>query len=423
MLYGLCGSSLKHSYSEIIHNLLGNMQYKLINLTEEEFVCFMKEKKFGAVNVTIPYKILAATLCDYVSDDAKKIGCVNTVVNKNGMLYGYNTDCFGFRYMLERANINPSGKKVLVLGSGGTSLTARCVLEDMGAEEIINVSRTGPVNYENIYNKQAQIIINTTPVGMYPNNSKSLINPEKFPLLEACADVIYNPLKTKFISDAEGLGVCCTNGLSMLVAQAVKAHELFFDKEFDDCYNVIDCVLTKLVSKVGNIVLVGMPGSGKTTVGKLLAEKTGMDFYDSDEYIEDRSGRKIPDIINSEGEAAFRKMETESLEDLTKLSGCIIATGGGVVLKEYNRFLLKQNGKCVYIKRDIEKLATTGRPLSQGGGEKLRKLYKERKCLYEGLADFSVELAENSKQCAEKIMNFIFTDERKTDEATCNKRS
>ncbi len=405
MSYGLCGKSLKHSYSEIIHNLLGNSDYHLMNFSENEFSAFLTERKFCAVNVTIPYKTIAFEMVDVVSDEAKRIGCVNTVVNKNGTLYGYNTDCFGFEYMLKRAGINVQGKKVILLGSGATSLTARTALSDLGALEIVNVSRSGEINYKNVYNhNDAHIIVNTTPVGMYPDNGKSLLCLESFTKLEGCADVIYNPLKTKFISDAQKLNIKTANGLSMLVAQALAAHELFFDKPFDDREQVIEKILKKLETKVSNIVLVGMPGSGKTTVGKILSEQTGMPFYDTDEYLEKKFTRKIPDIINTDGEQAFRKMETEVLEELTKMSGCIIATGGGAVLAEQNRYLLKQNGKCVYIKRDISKLATTGRPLSSGGMERLEELFRKRSPIYESLSDFSVDINENSKECAEKII-------------------
>lgn len=407
--YGLCGKSLKHSYSQIIHSLLGNKKYKLINLSREEFINFLRSKDFKAVNVTMPYKTDALENCDVVSDEAKKIGSVNVVVNKSGILYGYNTDYFGFKYLLSKAGIDISGKKVIILGTGATSLTARHVVSDLGAKEIVIVSRSGNVNYENIYSiTDAEIIINTTPVGMYPENGKSLVDISRFPSLCAVADVIYNPLKTKLISDAESLGITAVGGLTMLVAQAVRAHELFFDMEFENITSVIEDILSKCTSRVCNIVLIGMPGSGKTTIGKLLANKTGMPFYDSDIFLEEKFGRKIPEIIKNDGEASFRAMETEVLEELTKISGCIIATGGGAVLAPYNRYLLKQNGICVYINRDINKLATAGRPLSAGGKEKLQQLYDVRNPIYTQLADYSVTTKENSALCAENIYNYLF---------------
>lgn len=407
--YGLCGKSLKHSYSEIVHNSLGNNEYRLINLTHEEFITFMKKGDFKAVNVTIPYKTDALEICDVVSEEAQKIGSVNTVINNNGVLYGYNTDYFGFKYMLDRACINVSGKKALILGTGGTSLTARHVLKDCGASEIIIVSRSGKVNYDNIYEHcDAEIIVNTTPVGMYPGNGETLLDLSKFPKLSAAVDVIYNPLKTKFLSDAEKLNIATANGLSMLVAQAVMAHELFFNTEFDNRYAVIEDILKKCISKVCNIILIGMPGSGKTTIGKILAKKTGMPLYDTDIYLEEKYKRNSSDIMKKEGESFFRDLETEVLKELTKLSGCIISTGGGAVLREENRYLIKQNSICFYIMRDTEKLETSGRPLSSGGIEKLYELYNYRHTIYKSVSDYAVPTNENPVECAEKISNIIF---------------
>lgn len=407
--YGLCGKSLKHSYSEIIHNLLGNNDYKLINLTEEEFTDFIKSKKFKGVNVTIPYKTIALSLCDNVTPEAARIGSVNTVVNKNGVLYGYNTDYFGFKYMLGKANISICGKKVMILGTGGTSLTARHVVDDLGASEIVIVSRNGDVNYENIYNHyNAEIIINTTPVGMFPNNGETLVDLKCFTKLQAVVDVIYNPLKTRLISDASELGIANVSGLSMLVAQAVMAHELFFDKSFDNKNSIIEDILAKCTARVCNIVLVGMPGCGKTSIGKLLAEKTGMKFYDADLYLEEKINRKISHIIENDGEEAFRCMETDVLAELTKISGCIIATGGGAVLKSINRYLIQQNSICFYIIRDIDKLATSDRPLSKGGTDRLKELFKIRSPLYEQVCDYKIHTNENVKECAERIYNMIY---------------
>lgn len=407
--YGLCGKSLKHSYSEIIHNLMGNDSYKLINLTESDFLSFMKNRDFCGINVTIPYKTIALENCDVVSSEALKIGSVNTVINKNGVLYGYNTDYFGFKYMLDKAGVEIKGKNVVILGTGGTSLTANRVISDCGASKITTVSRSGDVNYQNIYShKDTDIIVNTTPVGMYPDNCESLIDLSAFPNLKAVVDVIYNPLKTKLINDAENLGICTSNGLSMLVAQAVMAHELFFDKEIENRNEYIESILAKCTSKVCNIVLVGMPGSGKTTVGKILASNTGLPFYDSDLVLEEKSGRKIPEIIETDGEDVFRQMETEVLSELTKKSGCIIATGGGAVLKPCNRYLISQNGVCIHIKRDIEKLATKGRPLSDGGVQRLYELYDARNPIYSKVSDYTIPTNENPTECAKTIEKIIF---------------
>ena len=244
--YGLCGKTLKHSYSAIIHNLLGNTDYTLLNMTKDEFYAFMQKREFRGVNVTIPYKTDALAACDEVSPEAAQIGSVNTVIRRGGRLYGYNTDYFGFSYMLDSAGIDVSGKKALILGTGGTSLTARHVLADRKAARISLVSRTGALNYENVYEQNdAEIIVNTTPVGMFPNNGESVVDLRRFPKLCGAVDVIYNPLRTKFISDALALGIPAVSGLSMLVAQAVAAHELFFEKQFADRASVIEDVLKK----------------------------------------------------------------------------------------------------------------------------------------------------------------------------------
>lgn len=406
--YGLCGKTLKHSYSKTIHNILGNTDYALMNMSEEDFYAFMKDRNFNGVNVTIPYKTAALKCCDILSEEAKEIGCVNTVINKNGVLYGYNTDIFGFKYMLERANIVVKSKKAAILGSGGTSLTASKALHDLGAKQILTVSRNGVINYENIYeHKDIDIIVNTTPVGMYPNNSKTLLDLSRFKNLSGVVDVIYNPLKTRLIHEANELKIPTASGLSMLVAQAVKADELFFSKNSENTISLIEKTLDACIKKVSNIVLIGMPGSGKTTIGKILSKKTGMEFIDSDNEIEKLSGKKIPDIILNDGEVAFRALETNTLTELTKKSGCIIATGGGAVLSPYNRYLLKQNGVCIYIKRDLENLSTAGRPLSSGGTEKLKELFNVRNPIYSALSDFEVHTQENTENCAIQILNWF----------------
>ncbi len=404
--YGLCGQRLSHSYSEIIHKMLGNDEYRLLSMTKEEFYSFFKERQFSAVNVTIPYKTDAYALCDTVSDEAKMIGSVNTVVNKNGHLYGYNTDIFGFIYMLEKAGVEVSGKKVLILGTGGTSLTANAACKKLSASSIITVSRRGEVNYENVYtdHSDAQVIINTTPVGMYPSNGASPIDISKFPKLSGVADVIYNPGKTRLLLDAAKKGIPTAGGLSMLVAQAVEADRIFFDKENVDVQNTTKRVLEKIEAGVRNIILIGMPGCGKSTVGKILSEKLCRDFFDADDYLTQKEGRSPEDIIKNDGEDAFRALETKTLCDITKLSGKVISCGGGAVLRPENRELIVQNSICIYIKRPIEKLATAGRPLSAGGFERLEALFEKRDPLYCECADFCVDLEEDSEKCAEKII-------------------
>ncbi len=403
--YGLCGETLKHSYSAMIHKMLGNDLYELLSMTREEFYSFMDKKDFSAVNVTIPYKQDALKCCDRISEEAKSIGSVNTVVNKDGVLYGYNTDISGFIFMLESAGVCITGKKVLVLGTGGTSLTANAACRILKAKEVVTVSRSGKVNYENVYeHNDAEIIINTTPVGMYPNCGVSPIDISRFSMLCGVADVIYNPKRTRLLLDAQKRGIPTAGGLSMLVSQAVEADRLFFSREKNenDAKN-IERVLGSISADVNNIVLVGMPGCGKTTVGKIVAEKLGRKFIDADDYFAEKFGKTPGDTITNEGEDAFRKLETEALSDITKLSSCVIACGGGAVIKEENRELIRQNGVCVYIKRDIEKLATGGRPLSTGGLEHLKKLFEIRHPLYKAAADIEIDVNEDAKKCAQII--------------------
>ncbi len=404
--YGLCGERLSHSYSEIIHKMLGNNEYKLLSMTKEDFYDFFKNRSFNAVNVTIPYKTDAFALCDFLSNEAKDIGSVNTVVNKAGVLCGYNTDIFGFIHMLSKAGIEINGKKVLILGTGGTSLTANAACKRLCAGEIVTVSRSGKVNYENVYtdHADAQVIINTTPVGMYPTNGVSPIDISRFPCLSGVADVIYNPSKTRLLIDAAKRGIKTAGGLSMLVAQAVEADRLFFDKNDVDVEKTTSAILEKINSQTLSIILVGMPGCGKTTVGKLLAKKLNREFIDADEYLTQKEDRTPEDIITGDGEAEFRKLETKTLEEITKLSGKIISCGGGAVLSEYNRELIGQNSICIYIMRDTEKLATNGRPLSQGGKEHLNKLFEKRDPLYKECADFCIDLCEDGEKCAQKII-------------------
>ena len=405
MLYGLIGEKLGHSYSCEIHEKIADYHYELREIPLEELADFFAKRDFKGINVTIPYKEAVMPLLDEISDTAKAVGAVNTVVNRVGRLYGYNTDYFGFSYMLDLAKIDVTGKKTLVLGTGGTSLTARHVLADRKAAALLIVSRTGTLNYQNVYDHtDAEIIVNTTPVGMFPNNGESPIDITGFPKLCGAVDVIYNPLRTAFISQALSLGIPAVSGLSMLVAQAVAAHEYFFDKPFANRTQVIEDILRQCTARVCNLVLVGMPGSGKTTVGKRIAALTGLPFYDADDVFAETFGKTPEQVINQDGEAVFRGMETDVLKELTKRSGCIIATGGGAVKKAENRVLLKQNGYVAYIERDVEKLATDGRPLSAGGAEHLKKLFAERDGLYRSVADRCFPIGENPGKCAEEIV-------------------
>lgn len=403
--YGLCGRTLRHSYSKIIHEYLGNNDYKLLSLEKDELYELFESRNFKALNVTIPYKQDALSLCDVVSDEAKAIGSVNTVVNKDGVLYGYNTDYYGFVYMLKRAGISLDGKKVVILGSGGTSLTARAVCKGEGAREFVVVSRRGKVNYENISDHaDADILINTTPVGMYPDNGRSPVDISVFKNLSGVVDVIYNPNKTALVLEAEKNNIPATTGLPMLVAQAVRAHEYFFDTKLSD--STISDVYYKCLMKTLNVVFVGMPGCGKTSVGKAYADITGRTFLDTDVFVE-QQGMPIPEIFEKFGEENFRDKETSAIKMLSAMSEKVIATGGGAVKRRENVEMMKQNGIVVYLKRDLDKLSTDGRPLSQGGAEKINQLYEERRALYENYADIVIETYEDVDECAKRLYNVI----------------
>ncbi len=403
--YGLCGRTLKHSYSKIIHEYLGNENYELLRLEKDELYELFESKNFNALNVTIPYKQDALNLCDIVSDEAKAIGSVNTVVNKDGTLYGYNTDYFGFVYMLRRAGITLKDKKVVILGSGGTSLTSRAVCKGEGARETIVVSRKGEVNYNNISDHaDADVLINTTPVGMYPDNGRTPVDLSIFTNLSGVVDVIYNPIRTALVIEAEKRGISSTTGLPMLVAQAVRAHEYFFDTMLPD--RVIEEVYYKCLMKILNVIFIGMPGCGKTSIGKAYANLSGRSFLDTDVFVE-QAGMPIPQIFERYGEEAFRDKETAAIHMLSSMSEKVIATGGGAVKREKNVELMKQNGVVVYLKRDLDKLSTDGRPLSQGGMEKINQLYSERYELYESAADITIRTNEDVDECAGRLYNRI----------------
>ena len=401
MKYGLIGKSLAHSYSKAIHALLGNSEYETLELQPDAVVPFLRKACFSGINVTIPYKQTVMPLC-LPDDAAKKIGCVNTVVNKNGNLYGYNTDYFGFSYMAKSAGIFFEGKKVLVLGSGATSKTACRVARDSGAGEIIIVSRYGKDNYENIsLHADSDILVNTTPVGMFPDNGHSPVSLNLFTKLYAVIDVIYNPLRTKLVLKAQERGIKTADGLSMLVAQALRSHKLFFGIE-DNRQNEeakIQEVLTKTRRLFLNIVLIGMPGSGKTSVGKKLAEMLGMDFIDTDRVIESSTGRKASDIIRKDGEGFFRELESRVIAQETAKSRRVIATGGGGVLAKENRNALLQNGTVIFLERETEKLETQGRPLSLD----LAAMYRQRQPVYESLCHYKVKVDGSIEDTAKRV--------------------
>jgi len=403
MRYGLVGKKLGHSYSKTIHEMLGNSEYVLREVPEQEIDLFFQRRDFCAINVTILYKKNAFHACDELSDTARAIGSVNTVIKRaDGTLFGDNTDAFGFEFMLDSARIDPIGKKCIVLGSGGSSVMAQYVLKKRGAERVVVISRSSDDNYENISKHfDAQIIINTTPVGMYPENGASAIELANFKECRGVVDLIYNPMRTKLILDAQTLGIPCVSGLIMLVAQAKRAHELFFDVVCDT--NISD-LSEKIASSMKNILLIGMPGSGKSTIARLLAEKTGRELIDTDAEIVRREGRSIPDIFKDGGEQVFRKIETEVLAEVTKKSGAIIACGGGVVTVPANLPLIRQNSTVIYVDRPLDQLATKGRPLS---GEKgVLALFEARHALYESANDYTVKFT-TSTAAADEILSLV----------------
>jgi len=403
---GLIGEKLGHSFSPQIHRELADYSYSLFEMSESEVGDFLKNGDFDATNVTIPYKKTVMPFLDEISDEAKRIGSVNTVTRTaSGGLRGDNTDYYGFWHTVEKSGIIIKGKKVLILGTGGASLTARTVSEDMGAESITFVSRSGEVNYDNVYLRCAdtEVIINCTPVGMYPKNGMSPIILEKFKTCEGVIDMIYNPAKTKLLLDAERLGIRHINGLPMLVAQAKRACELFLGEAVDD--GEIERITSLIAAQTGNIILVGMPGCGKTTVGKLLSEMTGREVIDTDEMIKATQGRSPSEIINTDGVEKFRQIEHTEVENAGKMSEKIISTGGGVVTREENYEPLHQNGRIVFIHRSIDKLATDDRPLSKN----LEEMYKVRLPMYRAFCDIEVSNDSSPENCAKEILNKLKT--------------
>ena len=362
--YGLLGEKLGQSFSKKIHSLFGDYQYDYYPVDREEFIKLFKSGELSGMNVTIPYKELAFSLCDELSETAREAGCVNTVTYRDGKLCGDNTDVFGFMYMLSCGQIPLENKNVLILGSGGTSKTARCAAGRLGAKKVSVVSRRGEINYDNVYDlADTQIVINTTPLGMYPKNGECAVDISRFPRLEGVADVVYNPLKTKLMLDAEKLGIRNVGGIYMLVAQAFAAAERFLDKKLPE--SLIEKAVSSILAEVTNVVLIGMPGSGKTTIGRSLAEKLSKRFCDTDEIISSRAGISCGELLEKVGEEKFRELECEIVAEVSKETGAVISTGGGVVERKENRAALSQNGKICYIERELAALATDNRPLSK----------------------------------------------------------
>lgn len=402
---GLLGEKLGHSYSPQIHSMLADYEYKLFEKSPEELEDFLKSGEFDGLNVTIPYKKSVMPYCAELSPTAAQIGSVNTIVRRSdGSLYGDNTDAFGFENLIVHNGIEVKGKKALVLGTGGASVTAQAVLKNLGASEVVVISRKGEDNYENIAkHADAEIIANTTPVGMYPNNGKAAVDLAQFPKLSGVLDVVYNPARTALLLQAEKLRIPCAGGLYMLVSQAKRSCELFTGNSIPD--SEIDRIERVLSHQMQNIVIIGMPGSGKTAVSTMLAERLGRKIFDTDTIVSEKAGMTIPKIFAAQGEAGFRKLETEATAEVGKLSGNIISTGGGVVTVADNYELLHQNGVIVWIERDTNKLARDGRPISLSSD--LNELYAARLPLYERFADIKADNNGDINDTVNAIMEMI----------------
>ena len=440
--YYLLGEKLSHSYSAVIHSFFG-LDYSLRELPPEKLSEFVKSRKFDGLNVTIPYKKSIVPLLDEVDGIAEKTGAVNTVLNKNGKLIGYNTDYHGIKYSLEAAKITLKGKNVLILGSGGAGIVAEKLAIDEGAASVEIVSRKGKLNYENIYDREkTQVIINATPVGTFPFADGAACDVSRFKNLEGAFDCVYNPFRSKFVLDAEKIGARACGGLTMLVAQAAYSEKIWSETtvviadgtaektvdgtfetangtaektadttadgsaETADCENKIRAVLGEVLKRETNISLVGMPGAGKTTVGRILAEKLGMGFCDTDEEIEKIAGESPEKIIEKYGEERFREIETEVAESVSSLRGVVIATGGGTILREKNVEKLRSCGVVIWLERDLNLLAQNNRPLSKN--MPISRLFRQREEYYVAASDKKIENDEAAEKTAEKIITEIF---------------
>lgn len=408
MLYGLIGEHLSHSYSCEIHARIADYDYRLLELEPSKLCGFFAERSFKAINVTIPYKESVIPYLDCVSDEAKSIGAVNTVVNRDGRLYGYNTDIAGMTAMLKKYGIELKNKKVMILGTGGTSKTALAVARNMGAKEIIRVSRggaEGAVTYTEALKEHldSEIIINTTPVGMFSREEGSPIDISGFKRLTGVVDAIYNPLRTELVSEALKRGIPACGGLYMLASQAVYASALFLGKTAEG--ELTDKVFCEVEAEKENIALIGMPSSGKSTVGREIAKRLGRELYDSDEEIIKIIGMPISEYFEKYGEAEFRRVEKEVVRRLSARSGCVIATGGGAVLDGENVMKLKQNGRVYFLDRSPKKLISTAdRPLSSSP-EALKRRYEERYPIYLSTCDVRIDGDGDIASVALEIIN------------------
>ena len=428
MKYGLLGEKLGHSFSKILHEQIGNDSYELIEIEKDKVDRFLSEADFDGINVTIPYKETAMAFCenDEISAD---IGCVNTLHKKDGHIYGYNTDCLGFAYLADSIGVEWKDKKVVILGSGGTSKTASYVAYKSGASRITIVSRKATENdsdsgwrskcihstYENEGEwSDADIIVNTTPVGMYPNNEGMPIDLDMFSDPKAVLDVIYNPLETRLVLEAKKRGIPASCGLAMLVAQGWYSEQIWMKNDIslkiedtisDEAKQEIDKITKTIKKQKQNIVLIGMPGSGKSTIGKTLAKELNREFVDTDEAFYKKYGITPEQCINENGVDDFREKESIVVKEEAASGGIILATGGGAVLCEDNRMALSQNGFIVFLNRDPKKLATDGRPLSQQNG--VMKLYEQRLPIYKSLMDVEVEVSDDHKDTLKRVLGIL----------------
>ena len=401
MKCGLLGEHLTHSFSPMIHGMLADYEYKIYDISPDNLEDFVKRSDLDAFNVTIPYKKAVMPFLDEISKEALSIGAVNVVIRKNGRLYGYNTDYFGFSYMLDSANIDVCGKKAILFGNGGAAATVQAVLTDRGVGDIVIIDKKDNTTENLARHTDASIIINATPLGMYPINGISPVDLTLFPNCEAVLDIVYNPARTALMLQAETLGITAVGGLSMLVAQAARGFELFTGDNYED--GIIERIIDRICRDTQSIILIGMPSSGKSTIGKLLSTSLDRFFFDADEEFYKNHNITPATAINTRGEQEFRDMEAITLAELGKRSGSVIATGGGAVTRTENYPSLHQNGIIIYIKRDLDKLLTEGRPLSQNGS--LEALFEKRKDAYECFADITVENNGTPEEAARAIQN------------------
>ena len=405
--YGCIGEHLPHSFSREIHEQIGGYAYELKELTPEELPAFLTARSFRGINVTIPYKQAVIPFLDRIDDTARAIGAVNTIVNRNGQLTGYNTDLDGLTRLIRRIGLDLRGKKVLIPGTGGTSRTASYAAEKLSAREVFRISRTGregSLSYEEALrdHADAEIILNTTPCGMFPEPDAQPLPLDPFTRLQGVADVIYNPLRSRLVLDARSRGIPAEGGLYMLVAQAVRASELFLDTVYPE--DLTDRIYEEILRRKENVVLIGMPGSGKSAVGRILAGRTGWPLADTDQLVTEKAGKPIPDIFREDGEPAFRDLESSVIRDLAKTGGQIISTGGGAVLRPENVTALRQNGRLFWLDRDPGALVPTDdRPLADTE-EKMKQLYLAREPVYRAAADEIISVSGTPEDTAARIL-------------------